>query len=146
MKKLLKDFKDFVNRGNVMDLAVAVVMGAAFTAIINAVVGDLVTPLISFITFGVDFSSLGLTVGEGNDAAVLKYGSLIQSILNFLITALVIFFLIKGINALSRKPVLGQAPPTMSCPYCSTQIPDSAVRCPNCTTILDASKVPKDVR
>jgi len=146
MKKLWNEFKEFMTRGNAMDLAVAVVIGAAFTAIVNSIVADLVTPLISMLTFGVDFSSLQVTVGEGENPAVFSYGALIQAIINFFVIALVIFFLIKGTNKLARTKVLNKAAPTMPCPYCGTNIPDTAVRCPNCTTILESSKVPEDVR
>ena len=146
MKKFWNEFKEFINRGNVMDLAVAVVMGAAFTAIINSIVGDFVTPLISIITFGFDFSTLSFTYGEGDKPAVFAYGKLIQAIINFLITAIVIFLLIKGVNALAKKKVIDKALPTKSCPYCASAIAKKAVRCPNCTTILDETKVPEEVR
>jgi len=146
MKKLWKEFKDFIDRGNVMDLAVAVVMGAAFTAIINATIGDLVTPLLSILTFGIDFSTLSFSIGEGSDAAIFKYGSLIQAVINFLATAIVIFFMVKGVNTLANKRGLDKAEDTKKCAYCESDIPISAVRCPQCTTILDASKVPEDVR
>jgi len=146
MKKLWGEFKEFMSRGNAMDLAVAVVIGAAFTAIINSLVGDLVTPLISLLTFNVDFSSLQFTVGEGDNPAVFAYGKLIQAIINFLVIAVVIFFVIKGANSLARKQVLNKTLPTMACPYCCSKIPDTAVRCPNCTSILESSEVPEDVR
>jgi large conductance mechanosensitive channel len=145
MKKLFQEFKEFVDRGNVMDLAVAVIMGAAFTAIINAVVGDLVTPLLSLLTFGIDFASFQLTIGQGSGAAIIKYGNMIAAIVNFLVVAIVVFLLIKGINKLARKkPAAGE--PTKKCAYCAEDIPEAAVRCPLCTTILDAEKVPKDLR
>lgn len=146
MKKLWSEFKEFINRGSVMDLAVAVVMGAAFTAIINALIGDFVTPLISLITFGADFSTLSFTLGEGDNAAVFEYGKLIQAILNFLTTAIVIFLMIKGVNKLARKRFLDTATATKVCPFCASKIAETAVRCPSCTTILDANKVPKDLR
>lgn len=146
MKKLWNEFKEFINRGNAMDLAVAVVIGAAFTAIINSIVGDFITPLISLITFNVDFASLQFSVGDGEDAAIFRYGQLIQAVINFIVTAVVIFFIIKGANSLAKKKILNKAAPTMPCPYCSTLIPETAVRCPNCTTLLDASKVPEDAR
>jgi len=146
MKKLWNEFKEFMNRGNAMDLAVAVVIGAAFTAIINSVVGDLVTPFIALITFNIDFSELSFSVGDGETPAVFTYGHLIQAVINFLVTAIVIFFIIKGANSIAKKRILNKAAPTMPCPYCATNIPDVAVRCPNCTTILDASKVLEDVR
>ena len=146
MKKLWEEFKTFINRGNAMDLAVAVVIGAAFTAIINSIVGDFVAPLIALITFNVDFSSLQFTVGEGENLAVFNYGHLISAIINFLVTAVVIFFIIKGANTLARKQVMNKAALNMPCPYCRTLINEAAVRCPNCTTILDAGKIPEDVR
>ena len=146
MKKLWSEFKDFINRGNVMDLAVAVVMGAAFTAIINSAVGDFVTPLISLITFGVDFSSLSFTIGEGDAAVPFEYGNFIKALLNFLVTAVIIFLLIKSINALTKKNILEKDKDTKPCPYCKSTIKISAVRCPHCTTILDAEKIPEDVR
>ena len=146
MKKLWNEFKEFINRGNAMDLAVAVVVGAAFSAIINSVVTDLVTPLISLMTAGIDFSSLEFVVGEGADAASFRYGALIQATITFFITAFVIFLIIKAINKLANKQLLNKAAPTIPCPYCKTLIPDDAVRCPHCTTLLDSSKVPEDVR
>ena len=96
--KLLKEFRDFISRGNVMGLAVAVIMGAAFTAIINSLVGDLITPLLSLITGGVDYSSLEVSLGEGPDAAALTYGMLIQAVINFILIALVVFFMVKAGN------------------------------------------------
>jgi len=146
MKKLWSEFKEFMSRGNAMDLAVAVVIGAAFTAIINSLVGDLVTPLISLITFNVDYSSLQFSVGDSENPAVFAYGHLIQAIINFFLVALVIFLDIKGANKLARKQILNKAAPTKPCPYCGTPIPETAVRCPNCTTILELSEVPEDVR
>lgn len=143
MKKFFNEFKEFINRGNVMDLAVAVVMGAAFTAIINAVVADFITPLISLVTLGIDFSSFSFAVGEGENAAIFTYGRLIQASINFLITALVVFLMVKILNSIARKK---PQPDSRACPYCDSTIPRTALRCPNCTTVLDASKVPKDLR
>lgn len=138
MKKFLNEFKEFINRGNVMDLAVAVIMGAAFTAIINAIVNDLFTPFISLLTGGINFASLSFTLGTGDNAAVFQYGSLLQAILNFFVVALVVFFMVKGMNALSRsKP----QPEEKDCPYCVTKIPEAATRCPNCTSLIRTSKL-----
>lgn len=142
--KLLDEFKEFINRGNVMDLAVAVVMGAAFTAIITSVANDLITPLISLLTNGIDFSTLEFTVGEGENSAAFKYGSLLQAILNFLIVAVVVFLMIKVLNAVARSKPVEES--TTSCPYCKSTIDKDAVRCPNCTTILKEDKVPEEVR
>ncbi|MDR3136612.1 MAG: large conductance mechanosensitive channel protein MscL [Coriobacteriales bacterium] len=144
MRKLYKEFKEFVDRGNVMDLAVAVIMGAAFTAIINAVVGDLVTPLLSLLTLGIDFDSLRLTIGSGDNAAVIKYGSLISAIINFLVVSIVVFFMVKGINKLSRKKPAPEES-TKTCDYCAEEIPKAALRCPQCTTILDSKNFPPDL-
>jgi large conductance mechanosensitive channel len=145
MKKLFTEFKEFIDRGNVMDLAVAVILGAAFTAIINAVVNDLVTPLLSIVTFGIDFSSLQWTFGEGSNAATFKYGSFIQAVINFLLVAIVIFFMVKALNKVAKKKPKVDAP-TKTCPYCCEDIPEAAVRCPQCTTILDVTKIPPEHR
>lgn len=97
---MLKEFRDFVMRGNVLDLAVAVVMGAAFTAIINSLVNDILMPIIGAILGGLDFTTLSVTVGS----ASIAYGNFIQAIVNFLLIALALFFVIKSINAMQRKP------------------------------------------
>ena len=143
--KLLKEFREFINRGNVMDLAVAVIIGAAFTAIINSIVGDLITPLISLITGGVDYSSMAVVLGEGPNAATLAYGMLIQAVINFILIAVVVFFLIKALNKMTRKKAPAKVP-TKPCTYCCTDIPEEAVRCPNCTTVLELAKVPENLR
>ena len=108
----LKEFRDFINRGNVIDLAVGIVIGAAFTAIVNSLVNDLIMPLIGIITGGIDFSGLSFTVGE----AALAYGNLIQSIFNFLIIALAVFWLVRAVNRFRKqeetKPTEPAAPTT----------------------------------
>lgn len=96
---MLKEFRDFITRGNVLDLAVAVVIGAAFTAIINSLVKDIITPLIGVILGGVDFTSLSVTVGE----AVITYGNFIQAIINFLIIAWVVFMIVRSANRLQKR-------------------------------------------
>ena len=101
-----KEFAEFINRGNVMDLAVGVVIGSAFTAIVNSIVNDMIMPLVSLIGGGFDFTSLTLEIPNffgGEKSAVIKYGSFIQNVINFLIIALVVFLLIKGINRIRRK-------------------------------------------
>jgi len=97
---MIKEFRDFVMRGNVLDLAVAVVMGGAFGAIITSLVNDIIMPLIGVLMGGVDFASLSVTVGD----AVIAYGKFIQAIVNFLLIALSLFLVIKSINAMQRKP------------------------------------------
>jgi large conductance mechanosensitive channel len=105
---MIKEFREFIMRGNVIDLAVAVILGAAFTAIINSLVNDIIMPIIGVILGGVDFTSLSITVGE----ASITYGNFIQAIINFLLIALVLFLLIRSINRMSRKkPEAPAAPP-----------------------------------
>jgi large conductance mechanosensitive channel len=96
---MLKEFRDFINRGNVIDLAVAVVMGAAFTAIVNSLVDDIIMPLIGIVLGGIDFSTLGVTIGESR----IAYGNFIQAIINFLLIALVLFLMVRGMNRLSAR-------------------------------------------
>lgn len=136
MKKFFKEFKEFISKGNVMDLAVGVIIGGAFTAIVNSLVNDIVTPLLSLITGGFDFSSLAVSLGEGEEAAVLSYGAFISAIINFLLTALVIFIIIKSINKF-RKKTEEPAPTTKMCPFCKEKIALDATRCPHCTSELE---------
>ena len=103
MKALIKEFKEFISRGNVMDMAVGVIIGGAFTAIVNSLVNDMLMPLLSLLTGGFDFSGLSIALGEGENAATINYGSFISAIINFLLIALVIFLIIKAINKVSRK-------------------------------------------
>ena len=135
MKGFIKEFKEFISRGNVMDMAVGVIIGGAFTAIVNSLVNDMLMPLLSLLTGGLDFTALAVTFGEGEDAAVLGYGSFIQAIINFLLIALVIFMIIKAINKVSRKKEEEPAAPTTKeCPFCKEQIAIEATRCPHCTS------------
>ncbi|KPP84085.1 MAG: large conductance mechanosensitive channel MscL [Rhodobacteraceae bacterium HLUCCA08] len=95
---MLKEFKDFIAKGNVMDMAVGIIIGAAFTAIVTSLVNDLVNPIISLFTGGIDFSGLGVRLGEGEDAAMFAYGNFIMALINFLIIAWVVFMLVKMVN------------------------------------------------
>ncbi len=95
---MLKEFKDFIAKGNVMDMAVGIIIGAAFTAIIGSLVADLINPVISLFMGGIDFSSMGYRLGEGEDGAVFAYGKFIMAIINFLIIAFVVFMLVKAVN------------------------------------------------
>lgn len=95
---MLREFKDFIARGNVMDLAVGIIIGAAFTAIVNSMVEDLINPIIGLAIGGVDFSDFVLRFGEGDHAATIRYGAFITAVINFLIIAWVVFLLIKGVN------------------------------------------------
>ena len=138
MKALIKAFKEFISRGNVMDMAVGVIIGGAFTAIVNSLVNDMLMPLLSLLTGGFDFSGLCIALGEGENAATINYGSFISAIINFLLIALVIFLIIKAINKVSRKKKQeAPVPTTKECPYCKEQIAIEATRCPHCTSKLE---------
>jgi large conductance mechanosensitive channel len=131
---MLKEFKEFVMRGNVLDLAVAVIIGGAFGKIISSLVNDILMPLIGLLMGGVDFAGLSFTVGE----AVVTWGNFVQAIVDFLIVAFVIFLIVKSANATKKKeePVPPAEPTTKNCPYCFTTIAIQATRCPNCTSEL----------
>ncbi len=131
---MLKEFKEFVMRGNVLDLAVAVIIGGAFGKIIGSLVNDVLMPLIGLVMGGVDFSTLSLTIGD----AVVAYGAFIQAIVDFLIIAIVIFLIVKAANKTKKaEPAPAPAEPTTKeCPHCFTEISIKATRCPNCTSEL----------
>lgn len=127
---MLKEFREFAMRGNVMDLAIAVIIGGAFGKIIASLVGDVLMPLIGLVLGGVNFSELAFTVGD----AVVKYGAFLQSIVDFIIIAFVIFMLVRAMNRMKKEEP--PAPTTKDCPYCFSSIPIMATRCPNCTSEL----------
>jgi len=127
---MLKEFREFAIRGNVMDLAVAVIIGAAFGKIVTSLVDNILMPLIGLLMGGVDFSGLSLQVGE----AVVQYGLFIQSIIDFIIIAFVIFLIVRALNRLKKEEPV--TPTTKECPHCFTTIPLKAARCPNCTSQL----------
>lgn len=131
---MLKEFKEFVMRGNVLDLAVAVIIGGAFGKIIGSLVNDILMPLIGLVMGGVNFSDLAFTVGN----AVVAWGAFVQAIIDFLIIAFVIFLIVKSANATKKKeePAPPAEPTTKDCPYCFTTIAIQATRCPNCTSEL----------
>ena len=136
MKGFMKDFKAFISRGNVMDMAVGVIIGGAFTAIATSLVDDVIMPVISLFTGGFDFTKLSVTLGSGEDAATLNYGAFIGAIINFLIIALVVFILIRAIAKISPKKEAA-APTTKKCPFCQEEISIDATRCPHCTSELE---------
>ena len=125
-----KEFKNFIENGNVLDMAVGIIMGTAFTAIVNSVVEDLLMPIITGLTAGVDFQDLVVNVG----GATLKFGNLINAIITFLIISLVLFLILKSMHKI--EPV-NDEPTTKECPHCKSEIPASATRCPNCTSELE---------
>ena len=141
-RSFLEEFKTFILRGNVMDMAVGVIIGGAFTAIVTSLNADIITPIIGLFG-GTDFSYLKVTLGSGANAPVLTYGNFITAVLNFLITALIIFCLIKAINkavdkasALRKKEDEEVLPTEKECPYCYSKINIKATRCPHCTSEL----------
>jgi len=102
---MIQEFKDFIAKGNVMDMAVGIIIGAAFTAIVSSLVDDLINPIISLFTGGIDFSGLGVSVGEGENAATFAYGNFIMALINFLIIAWVVFLLVKMVNRVKEATV-----------------------------------------
>lgn len=140
MRDLIDGFKAFVLRGNVLDLAVAVVIGAAFTQIVNSMVEDIITPIIGAIGGQPDFSGLTFTINN----SVFRYGEFINALIAFLIIALVLYFLIvRPINMLIEKvvPDAEEAKPAI-CPQCFSEISPDAIRCPNCTSWLKGPNAP----
>ena len=137
MKKFLQEFKEFALRGNVIDMAVGVVIGAAFSAIVDSLVSDIISPVIGLFA-GQDFSSLVLTI-FGVD---IKYGSFITAIINFVLIALCLFIIIKAVNAAQKlgkhnEAETAPAPTEKECPYCMNKIPIAATRCGFCTSQLN---------
>ncbi len=135
---MFKEFKAFAMRGNVLDLAVGVIIGAAFGKIVSSFVGDIIMPPIGVITGGVDFSFLKLTLKEAVDktpAVTINYGVFINNIIDFLIVAFAIFLLVRSVNRWS-KPAPAAAPTTEPCPQCKMDIPIGARRCGHCTAQL----------
>ena len=127
---MLKEFREFAIRGNVMDLAVAVIIGTAFGKIVTSLVDHILTPLLGLVMGGIDFSGLNTEIGD----SVIEWGLFIQAIIDFLIIAFVIFLLVRAINRLKREEPV--TPTTKECPHCFTTIPLKAARCPNCTSQL----------
>jgi large conductance mechanosensitive channel len=142
-----KEFKAFILRGNVIDLAVAVIIGGAFGKIISSLVNDIIMPPIGLLLKGVNFADLFVALNgqayatladaQAAGAPVLTYGNFIKNVVDFLIIALVIFLMVKGMNNLKKKPEpVAAEPTTKECPYCFTTIPIKATRCPHCTSEL----------
>lgn len=129
---MFKEFREFAMRGNVIDLAIAVIIGGAFGKIVTSLVNDVLTPLIGLAMGGVNFSSLAVTIGE----ASIMYGAFIQAIIDFIIIAFVIFLIVRAMNRMKGPAPAPAAPTTKDCPHCFTAIPIKATRCPNCTSQL----------
>ena len=146
---MFKEFREFALKGNMIDLAVGIVIGAAFGQVVNSLVNDVIMPPIGLLLGKVDFANLyinltggaypSLAAAKEAGAATLNYGLFINTIINFLIVALAIFFVVKAINTARKaaeKPAPAAEPTTKECPYCFSTIPIKATRCPNCTSEL----------
>ncbi len=141
---MMKEFKAFAMRGNVVDMAVGIIIGAAFGKIVSSVVSDIIMPPIGLLLGGVDFSNLVLTLKEGAGSApvMIKYGVFINTIIDFLIVAFAVFLLIKAINSMRRKEEPAAViPTTRECPECLMTIPINAKRCGHCTAELQGRRV-----
>lgn len=144
---MLKEFREFAMRGNLLDLAIGFVLGTAFGRVITSLVNDIVMPPIGFVLGGLDFSSLFITLKGGPYASVaaakaagaptINYGIFINTIVDFVIVAVVLFLVVRQVNRMRRQQEA--APTTKACPYCVSTIPIGAVRCPNCTSDLKAA-------
>jgi len=157
MKKLFEDFKDFISKGNVIDLAVAVIIGGAFTTIVNSVVDNLMMPPIGLLFGNADFSDLFIILRQGSEplpegatlemanevgAVTFNYGLFITDVISFLLLAIGVFLIVKGIKASQSKAEKEEEekpkePTEKDCPFCTKAIPIEAVRCPYCTSKLD---------
>jgi large conductance mechanosensitive channel len=137
---VVKEFKEFAMRGNVLDLAIGIIIGGVFGKVVSSMVNDVLMPPIGVLIGGVDFSSFGLTLkaaADGAPASVLKYGVFLNNIIDFIIVAFAVFLIVKAVNRMKRKEVAPvAAPTTKQCPECSMAIPLDAKRCGHCTTKL----------
>ena len=151
---MFKELKAFVLRGNVIDLAVGVIMGGVFNAVIKSLVNDVIMPPIGLLLGRVDFANLFITLKMGDPggpyatlvdaqaagAVSINYGTFLNTIVSLLLTGLAVFFVVRGINRMQReKPAPAAAPTTKDCPYCLSKIPIKATRCPDCTSQLEAA-------
>lgn len=151
---MLKEFKEFALRGNVVDMAVGIIIGAAFGTIAKSLVDDVIMPPIGLILGGVDFSDLYITLRAGTPAGpydtlaaareagavTINYGVFLNNVISFLVVSAAVFILVRGINRLRREEQVAPASPTeKACPFCATTIPIAARRCPHCTSQLEAA-------
>jgi large conductance mechanosensitive channel len=138
---MIKEFKEFAMRGNVVDMAVGIIIGGAFGKIVTSLVSDVIMPPIGVLLGSVDFSQLSIplrTKTAEAEAVTIKYGLFINTVLDFVIVAFCIFMVIKAMNRMTRKEESPKEPTTRDCPKCCTSIPIRATRCPNCTSELAA--------
>jgi large conductance mechanosensitive channel len=132
---MLKEFREFIMRGNVLDLAIGVIIGGAFGKIVTSLVNDIIMPLLGLLTGSVDFSERVVQLGS----AQVLWGAFVQNIIDFLIIALIIFLIVKAINRM-KKPETQKEPTVKECPYCLSVIHIKATRCPECTSELEAGQ------
>lgn len=140
MKKFANEFKEFISRGNVIDMAVGMIIGAAFTAIIKSLVDDIFNPLLGLVLGKVNLTSLKVQLG--NTDAYLLYGNFINAVITFLLTAFALFFVVKFINGMrnigkKKAEEAPAAPTTKVCPYCKSEIPIDATKCAHCTSDVE---------
>ena len=138
MKKFMSEFKEFIMRGNVMDLAVGVIIGGAFSAIVTSLTDDIISPILGLFG-GIDFSDLVAKVGN----VEIRYGAFLTAVINFLIMALIIFLMVKGINkmmSIGKKKKEEEAPTTKKCPHCCEEVNIEATKCPHCTGDIPAEE------
>ena len=143
MSKFVSEFKEFIARGNVMDMAVGILVGGAFTAIVTALTTNILTPIITFITGGVGANTSALAI-KLSDSATIDFGAFISAIINFLLIALVVFCLVKALNtfkdAITKEKDEEEAVTTKTCPFCKETIDIDATRCPHCTSVLEPAE------
>lgn len=139
MKKFLQEFKTFALKGNMIDLAVGMIIGSAFTGIVGSLVNDIFMPLLSIFTGKINFDNLVIVLGSGENAATINYGTFLTQVVNFLIVSFVIFMLIRQINKLQHIKAKEEVKEETEkeCPFCKTKISIHATRCPHCTSILE---------
>lgn len=139
--KIWSEFKEFAVRGNAIDLAVGIIIGAGFNAIVSSLVDDLIMPPLGLLTGGVDFSNQAIVLqaaSEGNPAVTIGYGNLINAVVEFVLIAFVVFLIVRYINKLKRQPETAtEKTPARTCPECTPEIAKEAKRCPHCTTKLN---------
>ncbi len=138
MNGFVKEFKEFITRGNVMDMAVGIIIGGAFTAIVTSLVEDIIMPIISLVSGGIAIDEWGIALAGGG---IIGIGKFVQAIITFLLIALVLFCIIKAMNKLrAKKEEEPEAAATKECPFCKSEIPVEATRCPHCTSELSKEK------
>ena len=143
MKKILDEFKKFALKGNVLDMAIGIIIGANFSKIVDSLVKDVIMPPLGMLLGHMDFSNLKIVLGSGENAASINYGLFLNTIISFIIVAFAVFILVKGVNTVrdkmekkEAKEQAAKAPETKKCPFCCSDVPVKAVKCPYCTSAL----------